>query len=213
MAHVTGKRDVALVNSVPVAGSLHERIPKSMNDTEAIPWRQICLRRTRRMPNWKWQLNFWLADASNFAGLERQNAWLFRKYFTNFIPQCTLGGVYVSCIYSHARWSYHRRFRSLLLCPLSVELSYFPSFLDSHSTTPAAKCFQTRKSLFHPGHMNVYEDPYSCSLFSGILLLISYSTENKDWMADTPSDPNARLTILRRDINSFLVHIYPVFVS
>ena len=27
--------------------------------------------------------------------------------------------------YSHARWSYRRRFRSLLLCPLSVEHYYF----------------------------------------------------------------------------------------
>ena len=43
----------------------------------------------------------------------------------------TFGGVYVPCIYSHARWSYRRRFRSLLLCPLSVERCYFPLFLDS----------------------------------------------------------------------------------
>ena len=41
---------------------------------------------------------------------------------------CTFGGVYVPCIYSHARWSYRRRFRSLLLCPLSVERYYFPLF-------------------------------------------------------------------------------------
>ena len=33
--------------------------------------------------------------------------------------------------YSHARWSYRRRFRSLLLCPLSVERYYFPMFVDS----------------------------------------------------------------------------------
>ena len=40
-------------------------------------------------------------------------------------------GVYIPCIYSHARWSYRRRFRSLLLCPLSVERYYFPLFVDS----------------------------------------------------------------------------------
>ena len=33
----------------------------------------------------------------------------------------TFSGVYVPCIYSHARWSYRRWFRSLLLCPLPVE--------------------------------------------------------------------------------------------
>ena len=44
---------------------------------------------------------------------------------------CTFGGVCVPCIYSHAGWSYCRRFRSLLLCPLSVECYYFPLFVDS----------------------------------------------------------------------------------
>ena len=38
----------------------------------------------------------------------------------------TFGGVYMPCIYSHARWTYRRRFRSLLLCPLSVQRYYFP---------------------------------------------------------------------------------------
>ena len=28
---------------------------------------------------------------------------------------CTFGGVYVPCIYLHARWSYHRRFRSVVV--------------------------------------------------------------------------------------------------
>ena len=43
---------------------------------------------------------------------------------------CTFGGVYTPYIYSHASWSYCRRFRSLLLCPLSVECHYF-RFVDS----------------------------------------------------------------------------------
>ena len=44
-------------------------------------------------------------------------------------PDC--GVLYfIPCIYSHARWSYRRRFRSLLLCPLSVECYYFPLFGD-----------------------------------------------------------------------------------
>ena len=38
----------------------------------------------------------------------------------------TFGGVYVPCIYSHARWSYYRRFRSVVVCPLSVKCYYFP---------------------------------------------------------------------------------------
>ena len=41
----------------------------------------------------------------------------------------TFGGVYVPCIYSHAKWSYGRQFRSLLLCPLSVERYQFPLFV------------------------------------------------------------------------------------
>ena len=43
----------------------------------------------------------------------------------------TFGGVYIPCIYSHARWSYLRRFRSLLLCPLSFARYYFPLFVVS----------------------------------------------------------------------------------
>ena len=45
-------------------------------------------------------------------------------------PGDTLGGVHVPYIYSHARRSYRRRFRSLLLSPLSVEPHYFPLFAD-----------------------------------------------------------------------------------
>ena len=41
------------------------------------------------------------------------------------------GGVYVPCIYSHARRGNRRRFSSLLLCPLSVGRYYFPLFVDS----------------------------------------------------------------------------------
>ena len=44
---------------------------------------------------------------------------------------CTFGGVYVPCIYSHASWSYHTRFRTLLLCPLSDERYHLPLFADS----------------------------------------------------------------------------------
>ena len=44
---------------------------------------------------------------------------------------CTFCGVYIPCISSHARGSYRRRFRSLLLCPLSVERYYFLLLVDS----------------------------------------------------------------------------------
>ena len=47
------------------------------------------------------------------------------------VSDCTFGGVYIPCIYSHARWSYRRRFRSLLLCPLSVERYCIPLLVDS----------------------------------------------------------------------------------
>ena len=47
---------------------------------------------------------------------------------------CTFGGIYVSYTSSTAGRSYHRRFRSLSLCPLSVECYYFPSSIDSFLT-------------------------------------------------------------------------------
>ena len=50
-----------------------------------------------------------------------------------------LSGVYVPCIYSHVRWSYCRRFRSLLLCPLSVERYYFPLIVDCIQQSSSAR--------------------------------------------------------------------------
>ena len=44
--------------------------------------------------------------------------------------ECTFGGVYVPCIYSHARWSYRRLFRSLSLRPLSVDRYCFPLIVE-----------------------------------------------------------------------------------
>ena len=54
----------------------------------------------------------------------------------SFFEDVPFGGVHIPCIYLHARLSYCRRFRPLLLCPLSVY--YFPLFgelklLRSHS--------------------------------------------------------------------------------
>ena len=43
------------------------------------------------------------------------------------IMRCTFGGGYEACVYLHARWSYHRQLRSLLLCPLSDECYSFPN--------------------------------------------------------------------------------------
>ena len=43
----------------------------------------------------------------------------------------TLGGVYVLCIYSHAKWSYRRRFKSLLLCPCLLSAVNVPMFVHS----------------------------------------------------------------------------------
>ena len=57
--------------------------------------------------------------------------------FCQMTSECTFGGVYVP--YSHVRCSNHRRFRSLLLCPLSVEHCSFPLFVDSSDMTP--ECF------------------------------------------------------------------------
>ena len=54
---------------------------------------------------------------------------------------CTFGGVYIHWIYSHAEWSYRRRFRFLLLCPLSVERYYFSWFVDGLQLTHKLSCF------------------------------------------------------------------------
>ena len=59
---------------------------------------------------------------------------------TSFFWGCTFGRVYLDlpCIYSHDRWSYRRRFRLSLLCPLSVERYYFPL---TSTWTQCALCF------------------------------------------------------------------------
>ena len=64
----------------------------------------------------------------------------------NCVTECARNGGYVchgghpflrmylwwsSCVSSHARWSYCRWFRSLLLWCLSVKCYYLPSFVDS----------------------------------------------------------------------------------
>ena len=36
-------------------------------------------------------------------------------FFCCFFWECTFGGIYIPCIYSHTRWSYRRRFGSWLL--------------------------------------------------------------------------------------------------
>ena len=71
---------------------------------------------------------------------------IFRSSFTRVVPGhiffwgCTFGRVYLDlpCIYSHDRWSYRRRFRLSLLCPLSVERYYFPL---TSTWTQCALCF------------------------------------------------------------------------
>ena len=43
----------------------------------------------------------------------------------------------------HARWSYHRRFEFLMLCPLSVEHCELPSFVDCTQGLLASFCFRS----------------------------------------------------------------------
>ena len=52
---------------------------------------------------------------------------------------CTCGGVYIPRIYLHARWSYRRQFRPLLLRPLSVKHYYFPLFADLRNKSKQKK--------------------------------------------------------------------------
>ena len=70
---------------------------------------------------------------------------------------CTFGGVYVLCIYLHARRSYRRRFRSLLFRPLSVERCYFSLFVDSTQALLASFCF----SLHPSGNLRGWAMPWS----------------------------------------------------
>ena len=59
--------------------------------------------------------------------------WNGGKYATGGILfwRCTFGGVFIACIYLHARWSYRRQLRALLSCPLSVECYYFPLLVNA----------------------------------------------------------------------------------
>ena len=73
-----------------------------------------------------------IPDPPTSPSLISLNGFCGRKAPCFLLWGCTVGGVYVPCIYSHARWCYRSRFRSLLLCPLSVEFYYFPFFVDSY---------------------------------------------------------------------------------
>ena len=55
---------------------------------------------------------------------------------------CTFGEVYTPCTYSHARWSYRRQFRSLLLCPLSVKRYYFSLFVVSFCLVKTGRSYR-----------------------------------------------------------------------
>ena len=69
---------------------------------------------------------------------------------------CIFGGVYTPCIYWHARWSYRRRFRSLLLCPLSVERYYFPLLFPNHSSTSCRVATRRLSTMyFSPFHLGL----------------------------------------------------------
>ena len=59
-------------------------------------------------------------------------------------------------IYSHARWSYRRRFRSLLLRPLSVERYNFPLFVGLYLCPQAFM----HSSLYFSTHLNTCPAPY-----------------------------------------------------
>ena len=68
-------------------------------------------------------------------------------------------------IYLHVRWSYHRRFRSLLLCPLSVKRYYFPWFVDYTQALKASFCFRLKQFTPRSTCKCVYVCVYMLSQF------------------------------------------------
>ena len=99
-------------------------------------------RQVRQRKRWKDNIREWtdLDFGRSQRALENGENWRKLVAESSVVPQrpsrlryrwwrwwwCTCGWVYIPCIYLHARWSYRRRFRALLLCPLSVERYYFP---------------------------------------------------------------------------------------
>ena len=59
----------------------------------------------------------------------------------------TSSGCYIPCVYLHARWSYCRWFRFLLLCPSSVKCCYFPLLVDSTQALKASFCVRLQQSI------------------------------------------------------------------
>ena len=80
---------------------------------------------------------------------------------------CTFGGVYIPCIYLHARWSYHRQFRYLLLCPLSVKRYYFHLFVDETDQLCTQKDItaSATKGIRHTQHGSEYTISSATILF------------------------------------------------
>ena len=76
---------------------------------------------------------------------------------------CAFGGVYIPCIYSHAWCTYCRRFRSLSLCPLSVERYYFPLFVDFTQALKASFCFRLQQFTLRSTCKCVYVCVYMLS--------------------------------------------------
>ena len=71
---------------------------------------------------------------------------------TGYISSTKDTSFYVRCSYSHARWGYCRRFRSLLLCPSSVERSKLPLSAESTQAVQASFCYRLRAGEDHVIH-------------------------------------------------------------
>ena len=73
---------------------------------------------TNQQCTYQWKFRMYLGgDQWKFRMYLCGDQWKFGMY---------LGGVYIPWVYLHARWSYLRQFRSLLLCSLAVERCWLP---------------------------------------------------------------------------------------
>ena len=61
---------------------------------------------------------------------QHKNTHIYTHLHVSLRVNCCNCWSYIACIYSHTRWTYRRRLRSLL-CTLSVDRYYFPLFVGS----------------------------------------------------------------------------------
>ena len=129
---------------------------------------------------------------------------------------CTFDGVYIPRINSYARWNYRRRFRSLLLCPLSVEPHHFPLFVDSllEKTQKKTERFDLKYPVNRAGRIRAKhihqikrkKKKKRCPIRSSLLFMFEEVWEKKrNWMNREDRNWKGRIPFSRRRMESHII--------